>query len=368
MSKLAEIIAQDMGNRGAMCFERFMELALYCPVYGYYEKETDTAGRKGDFFTSVSVGNLFGQLLAWQFAEWLTEGGNQDTAVEEFPCRLAEAGAHDGRLAADILTWFRQWRPDIFKGLEYAIIEPSASRQMRQARTLAEFSGRVRWVAAPNELLCGTRVLFANELLDAFPVHRVGWDAGARTWFEWGVALERERFVWTRMPLPRALAETSPLPLAHELAEVLPDGFTTEICPQAGNWWREAAVTLAGGKLVTMDYGFAAEELLAPHRSGGTLRAYHRHHLASDPLALPGDQDLTAHVNFSAIRSAGEAAGLATEAFVTQGKFLTGIAERVWSEPGKFEKWTVAHTRQFQTLTHPEHLGRAFQVLVQSRS
>jgi SAM-dependent MidA family methyltransferase len=120
------------------------------------------------------------------------------------------------------------------------------------------------------------------------------------------------------------------------------------------------------GKLVAIDYGLAAEEFLVPERKDGTLRAYYRHRLVSDVLANAGEQDLTAHINFSAIRQAGEAAGLRTEAFLTQEQFLTQIAAKAWKGGGAFGEWSRERTRQFQTLTHPEHLGRAFRVLVQS--
>ncbi len=147
--------------------------------------------------------------------------------------------------------------------------------------------------------------------------------------------------------------------------DVLPDDYTVEISPAAENWWREAAGVLENGKLLTMDYGFSADELFSPARTNGTLRAYFRHHLADDILANAGGQDLTAHVNFSAIQKTGEDAGLKTELFGSQAKFLAQILEKIWE--GKSIEWNAGRTRQFQTLTHPEHLGRAFRVLVQSR-
>lgn len=341
-----------------------MDVALYCPVYGYYDRETDTVGRRGDFFTSVSVGSLFGEMLAWQLAEWSVarEMGH------DRPLKWIEAGAHDGRLARDILGWLQRRRPELFERIEYWIIEPSGVRRGRQKKALAGFSGKVRWVAAVSEL-AGERQLdgfiFSNELLDAFPVHRLGWDAQARAWFEWGVAFEDGRFVWKRMPAEQSSGEAKQYHVPPELAAVLPDGFTTEICPAAALWWREAAGTLRTGKLLTFDYGLAADEFLAPHRNDGTLRGYYRHQLAKDVLANPGGQDLTAHVNFTALEAAGAAGALKTETSQPQEKFLTQIAERIWNAPGSFDPWTPAHTRQFQTLTHPDHLGRAFRVLVQ---
>jgi SAM-dependent MidA family methyltransferase len=348
-----------------------MELALYCPVYGYYEMERDTLGRRGDFYTSVGVGPLFGQMLAFQFAEW-----RAGWAIAGCRLRIVEAGAHDGKLAADILSWLRRRRTNIFDELEYYIIEPSERRTRWQRETLIGFGNKIRWFANISDLdnrqsAIGNRqftIIFSNELLDAFPVQRLGWDAKNKTWFEWGVTMEGERFVWARMPQSKIPNSKFRIPnLPGDLLMVLPDGFTTEICPAAENWWRVAAESLRCGKLLTFDYGLTAEEFFKPERSRGTLRAYQRHHVSDDLLANVGGQDLTAHVNFSAIQSAGEAAGLKTEAFVTQSKFLTQIAEKIWKARTGFDDWTPAHTRQFQTLTHPEHLGRPFRVLVQSR-
>ncbi len=351
-----------------------MELALYCPDCGYYEKENDTVGRCGDFYTSVSVGPLFGELLAFQFAEWLEQSEVQSlkSRVEGQPgqVHIVEAGAHDGRLARDILRWLRLRRPALFGRVEYLIIEPSARRQAWQRKTLGEFAASVRWFERLPDL--GNQqtppvrgVIFSNELLDALPVHRLGWDAKQRHWFEWGVAANEKEFVWVRMPITSHASRFTP-PVPPELLAALPDGFTTEVCPGADVWWREAGSVLKAGRLLTIDYGVCADELFQPERTTGTLRAYHRHHVTDDLLAHPGEQDLTAHVNFSAIQTAGETAGLKTDGFVTQAQFLTNIAQRVWQEGSGFGPWTNEHTRQFQTLTHPEHLGRAFRVLVQA--
>jgi SAM-dependent MidA family methyltransferase len=164
------------------------------------------------------------------------------------------------------------------------------------------------------------------------------------------------------------------------LESVLPDGYTIETCPAAESWWREAATVLGRGKLLTIDYGFTAAERFSPGRRHGTLRAYFRHHASDDLLANVGQQDLTAHVNFSEIQTVGESAGLKTESFLTQSQFLTRILEKtlrgksfgelVSPKPdggGSEDGWTSAQARQFQTLTHPEHLGRGFHVLVQSK-
>ena len=380
MQPLIELIRHEIVAHGVLPFSRFMELALYCPDYGFYEVKKDNPGRRGDFYTSVSVGELFGQLLAFQFSRWLeTEIGGRES-----PARIIEAGAHDGTLARDILAWLQLGRPELFERTQYCIVEPSARRRAWQEEKLETLAPHVRWfdnlqaVCRPTPVhppstpgLSG--VIFGNELLDAMPVRRFGWDAAVKQWFEWGVALEGEKFIWTRIQKAEVGSQRSepnlPTALRHlpsDLLAVLPEGYTLEMSPAAENWWREAASVLEHGRLLTMDYGFDAGEWLSPGRLRGTLRAYFRHHVTDDLLANVGEQDLTAHVNFAEIQTAGEAAGLTTEIFSMQAHFLTRILDQAVRDKS-FGEWNASRTRQFQTLTHPEHLGRAFRVLVQSR-
>ena len=361
MKMPTEAIREEILQSGAIPFARFMELALYCPETGYYETKKDNVGRAGDFITSVSTGSLFGELLAFQFAEWLEE-----LRIANCELRIIEAGTHDAKLAADILNWLRAHQPKLFSELEYVILEPSTRRQAWQRETLKEFSN-IRWVSGFDDSTFQrfNGIIFSNELLDAFPVRRLGWDANANNWFDWGVALDGERFTWARIPLTDLPSAISHLPSA--LLSVLPDGYTIEISPAAENWWRAAAGVLTRGKLLAIDYGFTAEEQFSPARVNGTLRAYHRHHVSDDLLAMAGEQDLTAHVNFSAIQKTGEAEGLKTESFCTQPQFLTRILQKAVMQKS-FASLATKQVRQFQTLTHPEHLGRAFRVLVQSRT
>ena len=427
--ELVRLLRDEIARTGAMPWARFMELALYQPEHGYYERATQNIGRRGDFFTSVSVGPLFGELLASQFAEWLDElppppaGG---------ALQLVEAGAHNGQLAHDVLTWFQRERPAQFSALEYCLLEPSPRRQAWQAETLRAFAGKVRWfrgweeisaagvdphgeaggahapprvvfralaenrggadacedsatsgraprldaraqpatregACAPPAAAAGIHgIIFSNELLDAFPIRRLGWNAAAAMWFEWAVRCDGDAFAWTRLPLTDNPSDLfHPLTLTPELTAVLPDGFTTEVSPAAVAWWRQAAGALRCGKLLTLDYGLSALDFFTPGRAHGTLRTYAQHRSTTDLLANPGHQDLTAHVNFSALQTAGESAGLRTESLSTQSRFLTAIATRLWTATAP--PTDPAVLRQFQTLTHPDHLGRSFSVLLQSR-
>jgi SAM-dependent MidA family methyltransferase len=368
LNPLLQIISNDIRKIGFVTFERFMELALYCPEYGFYETEGDKIGRDGDFYTNVSVGSLFGELLAFQFSEWLKEILAVSSKFSHGgKIRIVEAGAYHGQLAGDILNWLQSWEPELLANLEYCLVEPSARLRSKQMDNLAEFSAKVRWVPDLSDFDTNggiKGIVFSNELLDAMPVRRIGWDANQRRWFEWGVTLEAGNLVWIRISTPLELAVSE---LDAALLDVLPNDYTLEVASAANQWWQRAAELLVSGKLVAIDYGLTAEELITPERTGGTLRTYGKHRSGNDLLANVGELDITAHVNFTAIQAAGEKAGLRTENLFTQEKFLVQIAEKTWNRPEGFNEWTAARRRQLQTLVHPQHLGRPFRVFVQSR-
>lgn len=347
-----------------MTFARFMALALYCPELGFYERFPNRIGRTGDYYTSVSVGPVFGRLLAFQFSHWLS-----DIEPSGGRCQMVEAGAHDGQLSLDILTWLEDHAPATLDRLDYWILEPSQRREAWQRAKLGERAGLVKWVRDWSDFASGSvrGIIFSNELLDAFPVHRFGWDRQTREWFEYGVTLRENRLVWCRLPRG-LLASPAPLPEVPEPIQLLlPDGFVVELVPEARRWWQQSATVLGQGRLVTLDYGLDLASILDPVRPGGTLRAYREHRPAQNLLADPGEQDLTAHVDFTALREVGEASGLRTETFVTQGRFLTGVMEQVVRLRVPGFDWSRAARRQIQTLTHPEHLGDRFKVLIQAR-
>ena len=334
-TELQRLIREEIRARGPISFARFMEIALYCPNLGYYERPDSRIGKHGDYYTSVSVGPLFGELLAFQFGKWLETIPGQ--------VQLVEGGAHDGRLALDILSALP---PPLRERLEYWIIEPSENRQKWQQQTLNEFAGKVRWFEDFPRTVTG--VIFSNELLDSLPFKRFGWDAKAQRWFEWCVT---EDFQWARLPGDTNMAE---------LAPVLPDGYTWEMNLGATKWWIKAARLLQAGKLCAIDYFLADGELWRPERLHGTARAYRAHRICSDLLSNPGEQDITAHVFLRPLQKLGERAGLTTEPIITQAAFLTRILQQ-GARPRE------PYAGQFNTLTHPEHLGERFKVLIQSR-
>ena len=220
---LAVALQDRIARTGPITFADFMAAALYDPAHGYYGSGRAAIGRQGDFITSVSVGALFGRLLARPIAETWSRLG-QPTSFT-----IIEQGAHEGTLAGDILSALRHDFPGCRQAAEYVIVEPSPIWRSRQAKTLAE-SGEVRWVSALSELRGATGVFIANELLDAFPVHRVRWIGGQ--WHERFVSVHEGRFVWQDGPLSSPALETR----LRKIDPPLPDGYETEVNLEADTW------------------------------------------------------------------------------------------------------------------------------------
>ncbi len=331
MTPAEQRVRDEIAGSGPMAFARFMNLALYAPDCGYYENTERAPGRSGDFFTSVGVGPVFGFLLAEHFAERCGSWPGLD---------LVEAGAHDGQLADDVLTAIGRFHPSMLGGVRYWVLEPSGNREEWQRRRLSHWAPRMGWIRKWEELPRRVRgFIFCNELLDAFPVHRFEWNAPTREWLESGVTVRDGRLGWCRLPKRTDPGPTGPCAEAG-LAEVaalephLSDGFVLESAPGAATWWRDAARALEAGWLLTFDYGFGESAVLRPEHPKGTLRAYHRHRVCEDLLARPGEQDLTAHVDFRRLIAAGEEVGLMTEAFLPQGRWLAAIAAKTVERGG----------------------------------
>ncbi len=351
----AEVVREEIRRGGAISFERFMALALYAPGVGYYERIARRVGKAGDFYTSVSVGSVFGFLLAKGLAHGVVGTG---------PVDWVEAGAHDGRLTRDVADALDRFWPEVGGRVRFWILEPSPARARVQQETLSELGARVAWVSGWEEVGDGIGgVIVSNELLDAFPVRRFAWDRGAGRWWELGVTCERGAFVECRLPAESPLTGG----MAGVEADVLPDGYVVERCPSAEAWWRSAARALKRGRLATFDYGHVAEGGIRPECHAGTARAYREHRVSGELLAHVGEQDLTAHVDFGRILALGEDEGLTTEAFLPQGRWVGGVGARILAEGGPAAAWLAERARQFQTLTHPVHLGAAMKALVQGR-
>ena len=329
-----------------------MAAALYHPELGYYAREPRQVGRGGDFFTSVSVGPLFGELLARRFLkEWEHLGSPGSW-------RIIECGAHDGTLAVDILGAISRLQPAAFVGLEYAIPEPLPRLQAAQRETLAAFEGKTRLVRDAGELsphpLPG--VVFGNELLDALPFHVVEWHGGR--WHECRVATHDDAFVWETAPeVTEPLLLDALAPLGNDFT----DGYRTEIRTHFADFLAPLTRCLTAGLLLWPDYGFARPEFYHPDRKAGTLRTFSKHRAAEDPFASPGEIDITAHVDFTSVAEAAITLGCQPVGFKNQGTWLTETG-RDWLLTQE-ENPDTGLLRQFQTLTHPAHLGGSFHVL-----
>ncbi len=289
-----------------------MEQALYHSEHGYYSSDRAAIGRRGDYFTNVSVGPLFGELLALQFAEVWQRMGNPENFV------IVEQGAHHGQFARDVLESLRRKFPNFYDAARYVIVEPFVKLQEQQLKTLDEFRERVQWRKSLDQLESFVGIHFSNELLDAMPVNLRDKQVG----------LQDEQFVFVDSA-PDASPNRSQL-----------------------NWIEHVAAKLSRGFVLAIDYGFAGPEF----RESVQVRG--RHRLLDSPFEEIGNVDITAHVNWSGIAKAALANDLRLAGFTDQHHFLTGILS-AFPETVADDK----SRRALQTLLHPEMLGRSFQVL-----
>jgi len=354
-------IAQLIQERGPLTVAAFMDLVLYDPALGYYARAAQRSGRAGDFFTSVDVGALFGELLEVQLAEMC--GLTAETAKhaeQNIGWDLVEAGAGNGRLSADILRAAKAHHPEFYNAIHLHLVEASAEARRAQADTLAEVAERLTSSgSALPESFDG--VLIANELLDALPVHQVVMrEDGLREVFVTATADSRLTTV-ERDPSTPALAE-----YLDRLGVTLEPGWRVEVNLRAVDWIRDAARRVRRGFIILIDYGHDARELYSATHSTGTLTTFVRHRSggpeasADTPpwLQQPGDQDLTAHVDFTSIRAAAEAEGMTTLGFLDQTYFLLGLLEGLPHPP------SALRNPQFKTLMLPGGIGSTHKVLI----
>jgi SAM-dependent MidA family methyltransferase len=318
---VAAIRADIAAAGGRIPFARFMELALYHPQWGYYLASQRRPGREGDFLTAPETHPFFGIALARQVAECWDRLGRPDPFV------VREYGAGSGVLAWDIVAGLAAEAPVCRAALEYRLIEPNRHRLQQALAAFAaeDLAGVVHAEpitenAAP-EPIAG--VVLANEVADAFGVHRLLW-RGGRLREEW-VVWRDDRFAAEEGNLSPAAAAAEPEGMLRQHGIALAEGDRIEISPAAATWFAGAARGLRRGYALVIDYGYPAPELYAAHRLAGTVRAYRGHTASDDPFAHVGEQDLTAHVDFSALRRAGEAEGLVFAGQTTQGAFLASL-------------------------------------------
>jgi len=347
--ELIQFIRAEIERAGPIPFARFMELALYHPDHGYYASGRASIGRRGDFFTNVSVGPLFGKLLAAQFAEiWEKLGRPGDFT-------MVEQGAHDGVFAADVLGALRQSSGECFAAISYVILEPFLIWRERQQKHLRDFSDKISWLESIDQLAPFAGVHFSNELFDSLPVHLIisgGVAKGATDWKEKLVTVAGDSFAFTT-------ANVSRFDLPLDQLGFFPAGFETEMSTAAPKLMREIALKLSRGVILTIDYGFVRAEFYSLDRGEGSVQVRAKQKKLSSSFQQIGRADISAHVEWTGLTEAALSSGAKPIGFADQHHFLTGIVSKFFPRA----EFDASEKRALQTLLHPEMLGRNFQVL-----
>jgi SAM-dependent MidA family methyltransferase len=353
VSALRQKIEQEIRERGPIPFSRYMELCLYDPEHGYYSRNAAQFGKAGDFYTSSDVHAVFGRLLARQFDEmWRVLGSPEKITVKEL-------GPGRGLFAQDVIEWSEKKFPGFFRALHYALVETSPALRQRIEQTLRRHfeSGRAAFSSVEERISTPT-IVFANEFFDALPVEIVSTQGSLR------IDAHDGRFVETWVAASadelEFLDRYSIHPEAGERVEV----------PLQSQQHMMSAASLERGFVVAIDYGYAREEQLAG-RHRGTIKAIRQHSVSANPYEAPGEQDITADVNFTALSAVAEKQGMRPQKLVTQSQFLLGIGEAN-EFADAFEDCRLPEERakvalQLKHLVTPAGMGESFHVLVASK-
>ena len=351
---LLQVIHQEITDvGGAIPFRRFMELALYHPDHGYYASGRAKVGKEGDFFTSVSLGSIYGKLLAsvcsnvWEHLE------------KPADFTIVEQGANDGSMATDILEAITASEDAFKQSVRLVIVEPFPVNQDRQRQKLSGFTN-VTWVSSLEELTEFTGIHLSNELLDAFPVDSLRWNG--TTWEEECVVSEDGTLQWKS----RSIQDSKLLSAAANLPTHLSKGFRIEINQSIHPWLSTLHSKLKRGIILTVDYGQAGEDRYAPHRADGTLLSFKKHERFNDPLPEPGLRDITAQVDFTALARSAREVGFQILGYSDQHHFLVGTAEPWLRSLGDFTDQGDAARRDLsalQALLNPGSMGIQFKAI-----
>ncbi len=351
MSLLKEKIIERIHKEGPINFETFMEMALYYPGLGYYTKDTTKIGREGDFYTSPHLHPIFGAMIGRQMEEMWECLGFPETF------RIVELGAGMGHLANDMLRYLEGRR--FLRHLHYTIVEMNPSVRAVQEATLQKHRDRMAWCSDLEQLDPVTGCFLSNELLDAFPVKIVEKNGELREIF---VSARGDELVELKMPCGHEVLE-----YFREFGIELPGDYRTEVNMRIGEWIGRVEKKLKDGFVLTIDYGYPAWEYYGEERNRGTLLCYYRHRVNEDPYSNVGEQDITAHVNFSSLKRWGEKRGFNTGGFCGQGSYLISLGiDKVIEElyggvPDAFE------TAKIKGLILPQGMGESHKVMVQRK-
>ncbi|BBP01931.1 class I SAM-dependent methyltransferase [Sulfuriferula nivalis] len=349
--QLVQVINEEIQARGWISFARYMELALYAPGLGYYSAGAAKLGAAGDFVTAPEISPLFGRSLAQQVAQVLRVTGGD----------VLEVGAGSGRLACDILA--ELIRLECAPG-HYYILEVSADLRERQqqlvAKELPDWINKVQWLSELPAAFTGC--IIGNEVLDAMPVHII--HQIQHGLYERGVVSENQQFVWQDQPLTQGVLFDAATALA-----LMPD-YLTEINLSAQGFISSLGQCLQRGAIVMIDYGFGEGEYYHPQRNQGTLMCHYRQHAHPDPYYLPGLQDITAHVDFTAVGVAGIDAGLQLAGYTSQAQFLIncGITDLLALTSADDVAAYVPQVAAVQKLMSPAEMGELFKVMAWTRA
>ena len=361
-----EIIAHEIRERGPIPFSRYMELCLYHPEFGYYSRNAEQFGRAGDFYTSSDVHAVFGRLLARQFEE-MWRALDSPAALE-----ILELGPGRGLFAQDVLDWSEKMFPQFLAALHYSLTESSPALGKKLAATLSRHfaAGRASLLPSnadppaepvPRALSPETPlIVFANEFFDALPVEVVSQQGELRVTEQDGQLSE----TWAPPPSPEELDFLDRYSVHPE------PGERVEVPLVSQNYMLQIARAVQRGFFIAIDYGYTRPEQLAG-RHRGTVMAYRQHSASPNPYQAPGEQDITAHVNFTALAGAAEQQGMQVQPLLTQSQFLMGIGEANQFADA-FEDCRLPQERakvalQLKHLVTPAGMGENFQVLIAGR-
>jgi len=361
---LNDIIAARIAEQGRITFADFMGACLYEPGLGYYTSPGRKVGAEGDFYTSITVHAAFGRVIAREIAQmWRC-------MAMPASFTLVECGAGNGRLACDIMDYLAEREPEMYRGVRLALVEKEPSLESAQRIMLAAHVDRIEWLS-PEQFTSGSFTfsgcLYSNELIDALPVHRVQMTPEGL----------RELYLTTKDgEFAEELGELSTPAIAEYLKRVavtLHTGQQAEVNLNGPKWLTEACAALQSGFILTIDYGYPAEELYTPLRKAGTMLCYYRHQTEENPYIRLGLQDITTHVDFTSLMKRGEELGMQNVWFGEQYRFLmsAGIIEELEdlerSSISDEEKLRLRLT--LKKLILPQGgMGDTFRVLAQSKS
>ncbi len=347
----ARLIAAMTAAGGSLPFWRYMDMVLYEPGLGYYNAGCRKLGAEGDFVTAPEISPLFSRTLARAIQPVLAdvEGGE-----------ILEVGAGSGVMATEILAQLAA--DDALPG-QYRILELSAELRQRQQQTIIErvpeLAGKVHWCDSLDKNFNG--VILANELLDALPAHRFMIEGSVAR--ELRVAHRNGHFVWQAGELVNERLISRVQQIEHENDSRFGEGYVSEILFAAEDWVKTAAKSLSSGMLLLLDYGQSRSVYYHAQRNQGTLSCHYRHRMHDDPFYYPGLQDITAHVDFTAIADAALDAGLNVAGYTTQAHFLLGSGITDWLAGETDPLRQLEYSSQIKKLTLPQEMGETFKVM-----